>query len=98
MRALIAAVLMLAAAPAWGEMKTDCGNSTYADIAATLSGMNERVIATAKYGPDAMLHIFASPNGKSWTAVTVRKDNGKACMVAVGTDWGNITTFWWESK
>ena len=34
----------------------------------------------------ALLAIFASPNGETWTAVMVRPD-GLACMAAAGQDW-----------
>lgn len=34
----------------------------------------------------AMLLIFASPNGGTWSAVMVRPD-GVACLAAAGSDW-----------
>lgn len=39
-------------------------------------------------GPEGshMLAIFASPEGKTWTAVIVKSD-GMACIADGGTDW-----------
>jgi hypothetical protein len=48
--------------------------------------METRVAQGVTSSGQAMLVIFASPNGETWTAVMVRP-GGLACMAAAGMDW-----------
>lgn len=48
---------------------------------------HETVVAQAVMGEgEAMLVLFASPTGGTWTAVVVKHD-GLGCLAAGGTDW-----------
>lgn len=48
--------------------------------------METRIAQGVTSSGQAMLVIFASPNGETWTAVMVRP-GGLACMAAAGMDW-----------
>lgn len=69
-----------AAAPACAPYKTVVENLA--------KSYHERPVARAIGGEGhALMVIFASPHGATWTAVSVRAKDGLTCIVAAGTDW-----------
>lgn len=94
MRLTLLAALLLStlAAPAWGQEprtgqeQPPC--APYDQVEAKLAAeYRETRIQQGVVGDGrAMLVIFASPDGATWTAVMVRPD-GLACMAAAGDDW-----------
>ncbi len=81
---LIAALSM--ALPAHAQEQPKC--APYPEVEAMLAQefQETRVQQGIVGDGEAMLAIFASPNGDTWTAVMVRTD-GVACLAAAGTVW-----------
>ena len=81
---LLALLVSTLAAPAWAEQKC----APYDQVEATLAAeFRETRVQQGIVGDgQAMLVIYAAPDGATWTAVMVRPD-GLACMAAAGTDW-----------
>jgi phage/plasmid primase-like uncharacterized protein len=76
--------LLSIAAPAWGQDKCAPYDQVEAMLAAEFQEI--RVQQGIVGEGEAMLVIFASPNGETWTAAMVRPD-GVACLAAAGSDW-----------
>ncbi len=72
--------------PAYAQEQPKC--APYGQVEAMLAAeFQETRVQQGIVGEgEAMLAIFASPNGGTWSAVMVRPD-GLACMAAAGTDW-----------
>jgi len=50
---------------------------------------DERQVAVGMTSMGNLVEIFASPEGKTWTALLTQA-NGFACITAVGEDWGTV--------
>ena len=85
MRYLIACLLLLAPIAATAQEQPRC--APFDQVAAMLAAeyQETRVAQGIVTGGEAMLALFASPQG-TWTVVFVR-DDGMACFAAGGNDW-----------
>lgn len=82
MRALFAALVLLAAGPALASDR--CGDYR-AMVDYLREHYAERLVAAATGGQGARLEIYASADGATWTALFKR--DGVACIAAAGTRW-----------
>ncbi len=82
------AALLLLATPAVAQQQQACGN--YVEMAKNLKDKfsEQRVAMGLNQKGDAVV-IFASPNGATWSALTVQP-TGTACMVGAGSQWETI--------
>ena len=83
--AVLLLLLMLQAAMAQGA--PPC--MAFAEIAKALKKWNEVPISTGLVNEGAIVILFASPGGASWT-FAVRKANGEVCFLAAGTNWSGF--------
>lgn len=89
LKVAIAAVLStLLAAPALAQPEQQPACAPIDQIAAKLAAeYHETRVQQGVVGEGrAMLLIFATPDGATWTAVMLRHD-GVGCMAAAGSDW-----------
>ncbi|MFO1056759.1 MAG: hypothetical protein U1E53_07295 [Dongiaceae bacterium] len=90
MRMLIPALLAVCALPA-GAMAQQASPACapYRTVVKNLAGSyHEHPVARAIGGEgQALMVVFASEHGATWTAVSVRPKDQLTCIVAAGTDW-----------
>jgi hypothetical protein len=93
MRMLIPVLLAACALPA-GAMAQQASQATpacapYPTVVKNLAGSyHEHPVARAIGGEgQALMVVFASEHGATWTAVSVRPKDRLTCIVAAGTDW-----------
>jgi hypothetical protein len=89
MRMLIPALVAVCALPASALAQTAPACAPYRTVAENLAGSyHEHPVARAIGGEGhALMIVFASQNGATWTAVSVRPKDQLTCIVAAGTDW-----------
>ena len=84
-RATIAAALLLSAAPSLAQQPPGCAPLPMieAELAREYS---EARVATAADQRGFILAIYATKDGKTWTAIRVMAD-GMACLLGSGSNW-----------
>lgn len=85
MRAILLAAALLLSLPAMAA-PTHCGDRA-AMIEHLRKRYGERLVAVARGAGDAVLEVYASDGGATWTAVMTH--DGIACVAAVGTRWSS---------
>lgn len=86
---LVLAALLALALPvlAQAEPQNDCGPAKVVDE--ILAQYKEREIARGPTLHGALVRIYASPEGKTWTLV-VSLPEGISCVVEVGKSWESV--------
>jgi hypothetical protein len=85
--ALLTGALLIGSHPARAQAAPAC--APYRTVAENLDRdyHEHPVVRAIGGGGQALMIVFASQGGATWTAVSVRPKDRLACIVAAGTDW-----------
>ena len=86
LKVAIFAALSTLALPAWAQEQPACAPIDQIEAKLAAEYRETRVQQGVVGDGRAMLLIFATPDGATWTAVMLRHD-GVGCMAAAGSDW-----------
>lgn len=85
MRIALGIALVALSLPAYAQQGTQCG--PFAEMQKALKErFNETPAGYGQVNERAVIELFTSPDGGTWTILAIGAD-GKACFLSAGKDW-----------